>query len=168
MEVVPASWWDFTPASAVEEIMDGNHIPGHAGDAETSLMLYLHPELVKVEEALKASWEIELQGGRAGREGWIEAGVDKSTAAKGKALFELTLKHLTAWIERFMAGETSVADPGSDTEGYTVDFLGTRLWYFWAETCQKYMEQFRPRFRDHGGRPYPGIELDNSGNPIKK
>ena len=53
----------------------------------------------------------------------------------------------------------------SDVEGYTIEFLGTRLYYFWAETCQEYMEQFRPRFRDHWGYPYPGIELDNWGNP---
>jgi len=59
MEVVPASWWDFTPASARDEIMDGNHIPGHAGDCETSLMMYLRPELVNVEEALKEDWQPE-------------------------------------------------------------------------------------------------------------
>jgi hypothetical protein len=163
---VPASWWDFTPSSAVEDIMDGRPIPGHAADAETSLMLHLRPELVKVEEALASSWSAEVSAGRSGVDGWLDAGIDKSTAEKGKALFDLTLEHLVAWLRDFAAGKTRVVAPGSDVEGYTIDYLGTRLWFFWAETCQEYMEQFRPRFIDQAGRPYPGVELDRRGEPI--
>ena len=168
LEVVPASWWDFTPASAVEEIMDGNTIPGHAGDAETSLMLHLHPEMVKVDEALESSWPAEVAAGRGGVEGWLKAGIDKSTAEKGKALFGVTLRHMTGWLRDFAAGKTHVALPASDIEGYTIDYLGPRLWFFWAETCQEYMEQFRPRFIDQAGRPYPGVELDRRGEPIQE
>ncbi|MEA3406619.1 MAG: creatininase family protein [Chloroflexota bacterium] len=166
MQVVTASWWDFTPESAVDEIMDGNHIPGHAGDCETSLMMYLRPEMVNVDEALESSWEPEVEAGRGGADGWRKAGIDKSGAEKGEALFKLTLEHMTEWLEDFIAGKTSVVEPKSDREGYTVEFLGPRLWYFWAETNQQYMEQFRPRFIDESGRPYPGVELDGWGNPI--
>ena len=69
MRVVTASWWDWTPPSAEAEIMGGSTIPGHAGDAETSLMLYLRPEMVHVERALEASWQPELEAGREGVEG---------------------------------------------------------------------------------------------------
>lgn len=168
MQVVTASWWDLTPSSAREEIMEGNHVPGHAGDTETSLMMYLRPELVNVEEALKEDWPPELDGGRAGVAHWIEAGIGKSTPEKGKAIYDLTLEHMVAWLEDFIAGKTSVVEPRSDREGYTIEFLGTRLWYFWAETNQQFMEQFRSRFRDKAGRLCPGIELDAWGNPVEK
>lgn len=168
MEVVPASWWDFTPTSAVEDVMGGSHIPGHAGDAETSLMLHLCPELVKIDEALASSWQVEVDAGRGGVEGWIRAGIDESTAEKGKVLFQMTLRCMVAWLEDFIAGRTNIVEPGADREGYTIEFLGTRLWFFWAETCQEYMEQFRPRFIDQSGRPYPGVELDDWGNPIAR
>ena len=65
-----------------------------------------------------------------------------------------------------MAGKTQVVAPRADREGYTVEFLGTRLWYFWAETCQEYMEQFRPSFRLPNGNPKPGVTLDALGNPV--
>ncbi|MBC7235835.1 MAG: creatininase family protein [Chloroflexi bacterium] len=168
MQVVPASWWDFTPESAVQEIFAGQHVPGHATDSETSLMLYLRPDLVKQERALKESWQVEVDAGRGGVEAWLRGGVQHSTAEKGKALFEQTLQRLTAWLEEFMAGKTQVVVPRADREGYTIEFLGPRLWFFWAETCQKYMEQFRPRFLTPSGHPMPGVELDREGNPIYK
>lgn len=168
MQVVTASWWDFTPPSAVDGIMDGHHIPGHAGDTETSLMLHLCPDMVKIEEALGSSWQLEVDAGRGGAEGWVEAGIGESSAEKGQAIFELTLKYMVAWLEDFIAGKTDLVEPRADREGYTVDFLGTRLWFFWAETCQQYMEQFRPGFIDPFGHPYAGIELDGWGNPIEK
>ncbi len=166
MQVATGSWWDFTPESAVQEIFDGQHVPGHATDSETSLMLYLQPDLVKQERALKESWQAELDAGRGGVEGWLRGGVQNSTAEKGKALFEQTLQRMTDWLQEFMAGKTRVVTPRADREGYTVEFLGTRLWYFWAETCQEYMEQFRPRFRLPNGNPMPGVTLDAEGNPI--
>ena len=168
MDVKTASWWDFTPESAVQDIMHGNDIPGHAGDAETSLMLYLDPELVKVNRALESSWQAEVDAGRGGSEGWVRAGVHQSTAEKGKALFDLTLDHMIAWLEEFTTGRAEAVAPRSDREGYTIEFLGPRLWFFWAETLQRYMEQFRPRFRDQAGHPYPGVEIDRYGNPIEK
>lgn len=168
MEVMTASWWDFTPESAVQEIMQGNNIPGHGGDAETSLIMHLQPELVKVDRALESSWQPEVDAGRGGSEGWVRAGVHQSTAEKGKALFELTLQHMVAWLEEFAAARAKPVAPRADREGYTIEFLGPRLWFFWAETCQRYMEQFRPRFIDQTGRPYSGIELDDYGNPVQK
>ena len=168
MEVVTASWWDFTPESAVQEIMQGNNIPGHAGDAETSLIMYLQPDLVKVDRALEASWQPEVDAGRGGAEGWVRAGVHQSTAEKGKALFDLTLQHMVAWLDEFAAGKAEPVAPRADREGYTIEFLGPRLWYFWAETLQQYMEQFRPRFISETGHPYPGIELDRYGSPVEK
>jgi len=168
MEVVTASWWDFTPESAVQEIMQGNNIPGHAGDAETSLIMYLQPDLVKVDRALEASWQPEVDAGRGGAEGWVRAGVHQSTAEKGKALFDLTLQHMVAWLDAFAAGKAEPVAPRADREGYTIEFLGPRLWYFWAETLQQYMEQFRPRFISETGHPYPGVELDRYGSPVEK
>jgi creatinine amidohydrolase len=168
MEVVTASWWDFTPESAVQEIMQGNNIPGHAGDAETSLIMYLQPDLVKVDRALEVSWQPEVDAGRGGAEGWERAGVHQSTAEKGKALFDLTLQHMVAWLDAFAAGKAEPVAPRADREGYTIEFLGPRLWYFWAETLQQYMEQFRPRFISETGHPYPGIELDRYGSPVEK
>ena len=168
IQVVPASWWDFTPESAVQEIFDGQHIPGHATDSETSLMLYLQPDLVKQERALEKSWQAELDAGRGGVAAWMRGGVQDSTAEKGKALFEQTLARMTAWLEEFMAGKAQVVAPRADREGYTIEALGTRLWFFWAEACQDYMEQFRPRFRTPSGNPMRGVELDGEGNPIYK
>jgi creatinine amidohydrolase len=168
MQVETASWWDFTPESAVEEIMGGSTIPGHAGDAETSLIMHLRPELVKVDRALDASWQVEVDAGRGGVEGWVRAGIDRSTAAKGEALFALTLEYMTAWLEDFTVGKAQPVPPRADREGYTIEFLGPRLWYFWAETCQQYMEQFRPRFIGPTGHPYPGITLDREGNPVRQ
>jgi creatinine amidohydrolase len=168
MEVMTASWWDFTPESASRDIVDGQHVPGHACETETALLLHLHPELVKVDEALKADWQAEVDVGLGGKAIWTRHGVGQATAAKGKAIFELTLQHMTVWLEDFIASRASPPLPWSDTEGYTIEYLGTRLWYFWAETCQEYMEQFRPRFRDHWGHPYPDVQIDNQGNPIKK
>jgi creatinine amidohydrolase len=168
MQVETASWWDFTPESAVEEIMGGSNIPGHAGDAETSLLMYLQPELVKVDRALNASWQVEVDAGRGGAEGWMRVGVDRSTAEKGEALFALTLEHMTAWLEELTVGKAQPVPPRADREGYTIEFLGPRLWYFWAETCQQHMEQFRPRFINPSGHPYPGITLDRYGSPIQQ
>jgi creatinine amidohydrolase len=168
MRVATGSWWDWTPASAEDEIMGGSTIPGHAGDAETSLMLYLRPEMVHVARALGESWQAELDVGRPGVAGWRRARLAESTAAKGQALFEATLEPMVTWIEDFVAGRTDIVAPRSDREGYTLEFLGPRVWYFWAETNQQYMEQFRPRFRDTSGRPFPGINLDAMGNPIRK
>lgn len=168
MEVMTASWWDFTPESAVQEIMQGNNIPGHAGDAETSLIMYLQPDLVKVDRALEASWQPEVDAGRGGAEGWVRSGVHQSTAEKGKALFDLTLQHMAAWLDEFAEGKAEPVAPRADREGYTIEFLGPRLWYFWAETLQQYMEQFRPRFISETGHPYPGIELDRYGSPVEK
>jgi creatinine amidohydrolase len=168
MDVKTASWWDFTPESAVQEIMQGNNIPGHAGDAETSLLMHLEPDLVKVDRALESSWQAEVDAGRGGAEGWVRAGVHQSSAEKGKALFDLTLKHMIAWLEEFAAGRAQPITPRADREGYTIEFLGPRLWFFWAETCQQYMEQFRPRFIGQTGHPYPGVELDSYGSPVQK
>ncbi|MBN1401023.1 MAG: creatininase family protein [Anaerolineae bacterium] len=168
MQVATASWWDLTPESAVSEIMGGRSIPGHAGDAETSLMLYLKPEAVHVERALQAPWEPEVAAGRGGVAGWERAGIQHASAAKGQALFEQTLERMVAWLRAFIAGESAVVEPRADREGYTVEFLGPRLWYFWAETNQRFMEQFRPRFRDASGHPYPGVTLDREGNPIQE
>ena len=111
MQVVPASWWEFTPESAVDEIFEGRSIPGHATDSETSLMLYLQPELVKLEKALQQSWQAEVDAGRGGVDGWVRGGVDKATAEKGKALFEQTLQRMAAWLDDFMAGKTQVVAP---------------------------------------------------------
>ena len=61
-------------------------------------MLYLQPELVKLEKALKQSWQAEVDAGRGGVDGWVRGGVDKATAEKGKALFEQTLQRMTAWL----------------------------------------------------------------------
>jgi creatinine amidohydrolase len=168
MQVVPASWWDFTPESAVQGIFDGQHIPGHATDSETSLMLHLQPDLVKQERALKESWQAELDAGRGGVAAWMRGRVQSSTADKGKALFEQTLAGMTAWLGEFIAGNVQVVAPRADREGYTIEALGTRLWFFWAEACQDYMEQFRPRFRTPSGNLMPGVELDGEGNPIYK
>jgi hypothetical protein len=65
-------------------------------------------------------------------------------------------------------GKAQPVPPRADREGYTIEFLGPRLWYFWAETCQQYMEQFRPRFIGPTGRLYPGVTLDREGNPVRQ
>ena len=130
-------------------------------------MMYLRPDLVHVDRALGKSWETELDAGRAGAAAWIRAGIDKSTPEKGEALFKVTLEGMAAWLKDFVDGKTEVVEPRADREGYTVEALGTRLWYFWAETNQQYMEQFRPRFISPSGHPYRGLKLDSWGNPVK-
>lgn len=167
MRVAAASWWDFSPEDAGEAIMEGHAVPGHAGDCETSLMLHLAPETVRVDEALREDWQPELDGGRAGVAGWRAAGIDRATPEKGQALFTSTLARMVAWLRDFCADRVDLVPPSADREGYTTEFLGTRLWYFWAEENQQYMEQFRPRFRDKAGRPYPGVTLDAYGDPIR-
>lgn len=53
MKVIRTEYWDFTPQSVYDEIFEGD-FPGvdleHAALIETSMMLHLHPELVRTEQ----------------------------------------------------------------------------------------------------------------------
>jgi len=53
MKVVRTEYWDFCPQSVLDAVFDGD-FPGydleHAALIETSMMLYWHPELVRIEK----------------------------------------------------------------------------------------------------------------------
>lgn len=65
LDVAGINYWDIIPQEKREEIMEGSAlIPGHAGEFETSLSLYLFPEMVNVESLvdIEPDW---TEGARA-------------------------------------------------------------------------------------------------------
>lgn len=97
MKVVRAEYWDFTSQSVYDEIFDGD-FPGvdleHAALIETSMMLYLHPELVKQDLipndplAKFPPHDTYPQSGKGVPETGVLAPAGGASAEKGRLLIE--------------------------------------------------------------------------------
>lgn len=71
--------------------------PFHACEAETSLMLYLHPEKVNMEKAVDEDVEI-VDGQLVPTKSGVFGHPTKATAAKGKLLFDTIVSELSKII----------------------------------------------------------------------
>ncbi len=87
LKATALSWWDLVPPNKVAEIIEGR-FPGHAGETETSLGLFMYPE--KVRQDLISICE------------GISADVGAATVEKGKMLFEESVKYLVSFLEDFI------------------------------------------------------------------
>ena len=72
------------------KIIDGR---GHAGEGETSLMLFLEPKNVKMNKAVDEIWPAD----RAGKSG-VNGYPTKATKDKGKALYKLFISEIAKEI----------------------------------------------------------------------
>lgn len=105
----------WTDVSDLLDLQDG---PEHAGEVETSLLLYLRPELVRMEraeggpeedadsrfQAYPEGVELRPTPGRSGAEGHPEAG----DAEKGRRIFERTLEALVEVVLANLGAEASI------------------------------------------------------------
>jgi creatinine amidohydrolase len=99
MKVVRTEYWDFTPPSVYEQIFEGD-FPGvdleHAALIETSMMLYLHPELVRQDKipndplADFPPHDVYPQSAEHVPESGVLAPAGSASADKGRLLVEAT------------------------------------------------------------------------------
>lgn len=115
LQVGLISWFDLSPEITVTVFSDGADV--HANDAETSLLLHLHPEMVDV-DAIED--DADRTAGRVftytvaelSRDG-VTGSPSRATAAKGSRLFEAVVQALAARILTARAEEPPVLDePG--------------------------------------------------------
>ncbi|HHF09595.1 MAG TPA: creatininase family protein [Methanomicrobia archaeon] len=102
-------WWRSLPSEAVKKIYPENSIKylGHAASAETSLNMFLHPELVKIERAkdVDTVWAPKKFGGTVMYETkeFTDCGVvgfsKDASPEKGKIIFEASLEELKKLVE---------------------------------------------------------------------
>jgi creatinine amidohydrolase len=95
MKVIRAEYWDFTPEGVYEQIFAGD-FPGvdleHAALIETSMMLYLHPELVRQglipndPLAQFPPYDVYPQNGRGVPKSGVLAPAADASAEKGELL----------------------------------------------------------------------------------
>jgi creatinine amidohydrolase len=105
MKIVRTEYWDFTPESVYDRIFEGP-FPGvdleHAALIETSMMLFLHPELVKKENipnnplAQFPPHDTYPQTGQFVPDTGVLAPAGNATADKGKLLVESICENMAA------------------------------------------------------------------------
>jgi creatinine amidohydrolase len=98
--------WEIVPASSIARIFEGKN-ELHCGEMETSVMLYLEPEVVRSEHVV--SGEPDATRGEldmfsipvlAGGKPWGLA--EKASEAKGKAFYDLMVRHSVEFIEKII------------------------------------------------------------------
>ncbi len=112
MKVVRTEYWDFTPQSVYDEIFEGD-FPGvdleHAALIETSMMLYLHPDLVKQDQipndplAQFPPHDVYPQEGRHVPGTGVLAPAGGASASKGKLLVEATSENMLKALRKEFA-----------------------------------------------------------------
>ena len=111
MKIVRCEYWDYTPKSVLEEVFDGQ-FPGydleHAALIETSMMLALHPELVrqdKIPEDKIADFSLHdhfPQDGRGVPDSGVLAPASKASAEKGwKLINSCVAAMVAAFVKEF-------------------------------------------------------------------
>ena len=105
MKVVRTEYWDFTPQSVYDEIFEGD-FPGvdleHAALIETSMMLYLHPELVRQDKipndplAQFPPHDVYPQTSEHVPDTGVLAPAANASADKGKLLVEATCEAMVS------------------------------------------------------------------------
>ena len=98
--------WEIVPAAGLKEIFEGDN-ELHCGERETSVMLYLFPEVVRAEniadgdpQALRI--ELDMFSIPLLAEGKPWGLASKATAAKGRAFYELMVRHSVEYIRRII------------------------------------------------------------------
>ncbi|MBX3097660.1 MAG: creatininase family protein [Fimbriimonadaceae bacterium] len=115
-------YYDLWPAELCAEVMEGpDRQIQHACEAETSLMLHVQPDLVKMDRARDDGLRPEsgFAGGIWAFNEITEAGslgyATLATAEKGKRLFEAAVEGVTQWVESCANGVTLKGIVGSGT-----------------------------------------------------
>lgn len=108
MKVIRTEYWDFTPESVYDQIFEGD-FPGvdleHAALIETSMMLYLHPELVRKEKipdnplAQFPPHDVYPQDGRHVPESGVLAPAGTASADKGRLLVDAVCSRLIEAVQ---------------------------------------------------------------------
>ncbi|MEM2927216.1 MAG: creatininase family protein [Candidatus Bathyarchaeia archaeon] len=91
LKVTGASYWDLIPPSIFHDILRIDRDAGHAGEFETSVGLYIYPELVRFD--------------RAGRAEGISGGADMASSEKGRMIVEEAINGAVAFVEDFIQGK---------------------------------------------------------------
>ena len=102
--IVESNWWDVLPDDVVEEVFKGLEFPGwaleHAAVTETSLMLYLAPELVREDLIVEEHavplpyYKYPIVKGMVPETGAL-ANAKGSTAEKGKLITDVAIEKFT-------------------------------------------------------------------------
>lgn len=85
LKATTLNWWDVVLPSRVTEIIE-HSFPGHAGETETSLGLFMYPDKVN----------------RVEMENCDSPEVHAATVEKGKIIFEEVVKRLVLFMEEFI------------------------------------------------------------------
>ena len=98
--------WELVPVEKVRKIFTGTN-ELHCGEIETSVMLYLNPEMVRAEniedgdpDALRADLDMFSIPVLAGGKPWGRASL--ATAEKGREFYKLMIEHATGFIKRML------------------------------------------------------------------
>lgn len=109
MKVARTEYWDYTPQSVYDEIFEGD-FPGvdleHAALIETSMMLYLHPELVRQDKipndplAQFPAHDVYPQTNRHVPDSGVLAPAGTASIDKGRLLVETTSEAMIEALQR--------------------------------------------------------------------
>jgi creatinine amidohydrolase len=91
IKVTGTSYWDLIPPSIFHNILKFDRDAGHAGEFETSIGLYIYPELVRLD--------------RAGRAEGISGGAEAASPEKGKRIVEEAIRGAIDFVEGFIQGK---------------------------------------------------------------
>lgn len=116
VSVAGRSWWDLTPELWQMVTKDAPTAPGefHANWTETSLMLFLRPDLVRMDRAVdqdEVAWAFDYDMSRKSRSGAIGRQITQSTAADGERIFAVAAEALAETIERMSKEQPPSAPP---------------------------------------------------------
>ncbi|HLA40114.1 MAG TPA: creatininase family protein [Candidatus Glassbacteria bacterium] len=98
--------WEIVPAGEVRKIFEGlNEL--HCGEMEVSVMLYLMPELVRIEELVDgdpqaARIELDMFSIPVLAQGKPWGLAARASAEKGRSFYELMIRHSVEFIERIV------------------------------------------------------------------
>lgn len=106
--------WRFIQPLA-KDVLESEAYPfGHAGEAMTSVMLHLHPELMHMERAVKNMLEgkqfsdvITVEPYGTMSDSGVLGDATLGTAEKGKLIFERSVERIVAFLE---SGEFTVGE----------------------------------------------------------
>jgi len=98
--------WEIVPAASVAKIFRGKN-ELHCGEIETSVMLYLEPDVVRSEhivdgepDAMRVELDMFSIPVLTGGKPWGQA--RKASAAKGRAFYELMIRHSVEFIKKII------------------------------------------------------------------
>lgn len=116
VSVAGRSWWDLSPDLWAEMTSDtpGSRAEFHANWAETSLMMHLHADLVRMDRAVdqeEGPWAFAYDMSRKSASGSVGRGVTRATAEDGRRLFDHAAAVLTRVVTEMLVEEPPPAGP---------------------------------------------------------